>query len=154
MHRKWILSQVASSLKVGFNILSEKRHLVHCWFLIWLSTKSLLYKISLCNWSCVCVFLKIPLISTWKSCPLTFVVALITKLCLAAFCGPMSCSPSGPLVSEVFPGKNSRMGCCFLPQGPFQTRGSNPSLHLAGGFLTTEPQSSSILFHAKAPHKY
>ena len=49
------------------------------------------------------------------------------QLCLT-LCNPMDCSPSGTSVRGIFPGKNTGVGCHFLPQGIFPTQGSDPDL--------------------------
>ena len=43
-------------------------------------------------------------------------------------CDPVACNLPGSSVHGIFPGKNSGVGCHFLLQGIFPTRGSN--LHL------------------------
>ena len=51
----------------------------------------------------------------------------------------MDYSPPGFSVHGDSPGKNTGVGCHFLPQGIFLTQGSNPALPtFAGGFFTTE----------------
>jgi len=40
----------------------------------------------------------------------------------------MDCSPPGSSVHEIFPGKDTGVGCHFLLQGIFPTQGSNPVL--------------------------
>ena len=45
----------------------------------------------------------------------------VARLCLT-LCNPMDCSP------QNFPGKSTGVGCHFLLQGIFLTRGSNPGL--------------------------
>ena len=49
------------------------------------------------------------------------------QLCLTLF-SSMDCSPPGISVHGNFAGKNTGVGCHFLPQGIFQTQGSNPHL--------------------------
>ena len=43
-------------------------------------------------------------------------------------CDPMDCSPWGSSVPEIFPGKNTGVGCHFLLQGIFPTQELNLSL--------------------------
>ena len=50
------------------------------------------------------------------------------------FCDPMNCSHQAPL-SLGFPGKNTAVGCHFLPQGIFPTQGLNPCLLLCRQIL-------------------
>ena len=52
---------------------------------------------------------------------------LVTQSCLT-LCNPMDCSPAGSSAHGDSPGKNTGMGCHFLLQGIFLTRGSNPGL--------------------------
>ena len=40
----------------------------------------------------------------------------------------MDCSPPGSSCPWDFPGKNTELGCHFLPQGAFPTQGLNPGL--------------------------
>ena len=54
-------------------------------------------------------------------------VCSVTKSCLALG-DPMDCNPAGSSVHGVFPGKNTGVGCHFLLQRIFPTRGSNPGL--------------------------
>ena len=54
-------------------------------------------------------------------------------------CEPMDCSQARLLCSWDIPGKNTGVGCCFLPQGSFLTQGLNLCLlhlpALADGFF-------------------
>ena len=43
-------------------------------------------------------------------------------------CPIMDCHPPGSSVHEIFPGKNTGVGCHFLLQGIFLTQGSKPRL--------------------------
>ena len=43
-------------------------------------------------------------------------------------CNPMDYSPPGSSVHGIILGKNTGVGCHFLPQGIFLTQGSNPCL--------------------------
>ena len=53
------------------------------------------------------------------------------------FCDPLDCRPPSLLCPWDFPGKNTRVGCHFLPHGIFPTQGWNlSSPALAGGFCT------------------
>ena len=52
---------------------------------------------------------------------------LVTQSCLT-LCDPIDCSPLGTSVQGDSPGKNTGVGCYFLLQGIFPSRGSNPSL--------------------------
>ena len=45
----------------------------------------------------------------------------VAKLCLA-LCNPVNCSPQASSVHGISPGKNTRVGCCFLLQGIFPTQ--------------------------------
>ena len=60
---------------------------------------------------------------------------------------PMDCSPPGPSVCGIFPGKNTGVGCRILLQGIFLT-GIEPtspaSSALAGRFFTTEHPGSPL----------
>ena len=56
-----------------------------------------------------------------------FPCKLVTQSCLT-LCYPMDCSPPGSSVHEIFPGKDTGVGCHFLLQGIFPTQGSNPGL--------------------------
>ena len=40
-------------------------------------------------------------------------------------CDPRDCSPPGSSIHGIFFGKNTGVGCHFLPQGIFPTQGSN-----------------------------
>ena len=44
------------------------------------------------------------------------------------FCEPMDCSPPGSSVHGIIQGKNTGVGCHFLPQRIFPTQGSNSNL--------------------------
>ena len=57
--------------------------------------------------------------------PITFV--LVTKSC-PTLCDPIFCSPPGPSVHGILPGKNTGVGCHFLLHGFFLIQGSNPGL--------------------------
>ena len=50
---------------------------------------------------------------------------LVTQSCLTLF-DPMDCSPPGLSVHGDSPGKNTGVGCHFLLQGIFPTKGLNP----------------------------
>ena len=56
---------------------------------------------------------------------------------------PIDCSPQGSSVHEIFPGKDTGVGCHALLQGIFLTQGLNLHLFmspaLAGRFFTTSP---------------
>ena len=52
------------------------------------------------------------------------VMCLITQSC-PTLCDPMDCSPPGSSVHGHSPGKNTGVGCRFLLQGFFPTRGWN-----------------------------
>ena len=54
-------------------------------------------------------------------------VFLVAQLCLT-LCNPMDCSVPGSFSPWNSPGKNTAMGCHFLPQGIFPTERSNPGL--------------------------
>ena len=57
-------------------------------------------------------------------------------------------SPARLLCPWDFPGKNIGVGCYFLPQGIFLTRGIKPgSLALAGRFFTTESPGKPNMLH-------
>ena len=56
----------------------------------------------------------------------TYVCVQLLQSCLI-LCDPMDCSP-WLLCPWDSPGKNTRVGCCFLLQGIFLTQG--PNLHL------------------------
>ena len=43
-------------------------------------------------------------------------------------CDPMDCSLLGSSIHGIFPGKSTGVGCHFLLQGIFLTRGSNPGI--------------------------
>ena len=70
---------------------------------------------------------------------------LAVKSCLT-FCKPMDCSPPGPSVHGIFPGKHTGVSCHFLLQGIFPTQGSNPHLlwllHRQGDSLLLSHQGS------------
>ena len=64
-------------------------------------------------------------LKTW-----TCMHAKLLHSCLT-LCDPMDCSPPGswsPGVHGDSPGKNTGVGCHFLPQRIFLTQGSNPCL--------------------------
>ena len=75
------------------------------------------------------------------------------QLCLI-FCDPMDCSPRGSSVRGIFPGRNTGVGCHFLPQGLFLTQGSNSCpLHLLHSKVDSLPQShlrSSTMFRSSS----
>ena len=48
--------------------------------------------------------------------------------CVQLFCNPMDRSLPGSFCPWDFPGKNTEVGCHFLPQGLFLTQGLNPRL--------------------------
>ena len=54
-------------------------------------------------------------------------MCLVAKACLT-FCDSMDCKPALLLCPWDFPGKNSVVGCYFLLQGIFLTKGSSPHL--------------------------
>ena len=54
------------------------------------------------------------------------------------FCGPMTLARQAPL-SMGFPRQNIGVGCYFLLQGIFPTKGSIPSSCIVGGFFPIEP---------------
>ena len=58
--------------------------------------------------------------------------------CHARLCNSMDCNPPGFSVHGDSPGKNIGVGCHFLLQGIFSTRGSNPGLPA----LLTDPLPS------------
>ena len=55
-------------------------------------------------------------------------VRVHVQSCLT-LCDSMDCSPSGSSVHRIFPGRNAGVGCHFLLQGTFPTRGWNLRLH-------------------------
>ena len=68
-------------------------------------------------------------------------IPVCAVLCLEAqsfptLCDSMDCSLLGSSVHRDSPGKNTGVGCHALLQRIFPTHGSNPSLHIAGGFFT------------------
>ena len=66
--------------------------------------------------------------SQWEKAPERYhVLCVVTQLCLT-LCSPMSYSAPGYSVHGDSPGKNTGVGCHFLPQGIFPTQGSNPGL--------------------------
>ena len=59
----------------------------------------------------------------------TLLMAVLIRVTqVQLFCNPMHCSPPGSSVHGDSPGKNTGVGCHALPQGIFQTQGSNPGL--------------------------
>ena len=54
-------------------------------------------------------------------------VCSVTQSCLT-LCNPTDSSPPGSSVHEIFPGRNTGVGCHFLLQGIFPTPGLNPRL--------------------------
>ena len=61
----------------------------------------------------------------------SFLIACISAKSLQScptLCDPMGSSSPGSSVHEIFPGKNTGVGCHFLLQGIFPTAGSNPGL--------------------------
>ena len=52
---------------------------------------------------------------------------LVAQSCLT-LCDRRDCSPPGSSVHEIFPGKDTGVGCHFLLQGIFPTQGLNPGL--------------------------
>ena len=59
----------------------------------------------------------------------TLLMAVLIRITqVQLFCNPMHCSPPGSSVHGDSPGKNTGVGCHALPQGIFQTQGSNPGL--------------------------
>ena len=52
---------------------------------------------------------------------------LVSQLC-PTLCDPMDSSLPGSSVHGDSPDKNTGVGCCFLLQRIFLTKGSNPSL--------------------------
>ena len=87
--------------------------------------------------------------------PVSLLSTLMNFLCLCCcsvakscptLCDPVDCSRPGSSVHEVFPGKDTRVGCHSLLQGIFPTQGSNPAfLYWQAGFLPSEPQGSPSL---------
>ena len=64
---------------------------------------------------------------------------LVVQLC-PAFCDTMDCSPPDSYVHRLLQAKNIGVGCHFLLQEIFLTRGSNPGLlHCRQIFLPSEP---------------
>ena len=64
----------------------------------------------------------------------------------AQLCGPMHCRPPGSSAHRVFPGKNTGVGCHFLP-GDLPDPGIEPCLMspaLAGRFFTTSTTSEAL----------
>ena len=61
---------------------------------------------------------------------------LLTVCLVAQSCLFVDCSLPGSPVHGESPGKNTGVGCHALLQGIFPTQGSNPGLHIAGGFFT------------------
>ena len=62
---------------------------------------------------------------------------LVTQLCPTLFY-PIYFSPPGSSVHGDSPGKNTGVGCHAPLQGIFPTQRSNPGLHIAGGFFTSQ----------------
>ena len=67
------------------------------------------------------------------------------------FATPWTEEPARHLCPWDFPGKIIGVGCHFLLQGIFPTWGLNLCLHLAGGFLTTEPPGKPIFISFMCP---
>ena len=69
---------------------------------------------------------------------------LVAKSC-PTLCDPMDCDPIRLLCPWDSPGKNTRVGCHFLPQGIFPAQGSNPHLlHWQADSLPMSHQGSPI----------
>ena len=73
----------------------------------------------------------------WSKDPVLAVCCSVTWYLnvLSRFSAPSSVQPYGLWLTKLlhlwdFPGKNTRVGCCFLFQGIFLTHGSNPHLCL------------------------
>ena len=72
-------------------------------------------------------------------------------------CDPMNCSPPGSSIREIFPSKNTGVGCHFLLQGVFPNPGikltSLSSPTLAGGPFTTAPPGKvhNFLYYTVKP---
>ena len=63
----------------------------------------------------------------------------VTQSC-PTLCDPMDCSLPGFSVLEIFPGKNTGVGCYFPLQGIFPTQGLNLGhLHCQADSLPSEP---------------
>ena len=66
-------------------------------------------------------------------------------------CDPMDCSLPGSLIHRIFPGKNTRVGCCALLLGIFATQGSNPCLllllHWQAASLPLAPPQNPFRLH-------
>ena len=58
---------------------------------------------------------------------LSKVLVLVTQSC-PTLCDAMDCSPPGSSVHEIFPGKDTGVGCHFPLQGIFPAQGSNLGL--------------------------
>ena len=63
-----------------------------------------------------------------SSCGIYLLIGALCAQSCPVLCNPMDHNPPDSSVHRIFPGKNTRVGCCFLLQGIFLTQGSN--LHL------------------------
>ena len=74
---------------------------------------------------------------------------------VVSVCDPMDCSSQGSSVHGIFPGKNTEMGCHFLLQGIFQTKGLNQCLlcllHCRQILYPLSHQESPIMLSLKIP---
>ena len=65
--------------------------------------------------------------NSWPDILRSEVLVLVTQS-FPTLCEPMNYSPPGSSVHEIFPGKDTGVGCHFLLQGIFPTQGLNPGL--------------------------
>ena len=68
------------------------------------------------------------LMTVWVLSDMSSLMCIVRAQLCPTLCHPMDCSLASPLCPWDFPGKNTGVGCHFLLQGIFLTRGSNPCL--------------------------
>ena len=73
----------------------------------------------------------------------------VQSLSCVRLCDAMDCSQKSSSVHRILQAKNTRVGCCFLLQGIFQTQRSNPCLlyllHWQADCLPLSPLESNWL---------
>ena len=72
-------------------------------------------------------------------------IVLVAQSCLI-LSDPMDCSPRGSSAHEIFPGKDTGVGCHFLLQGIFPTQGSNPGLLHCGQILYRLSYKGNLMY--------
>ena len=70
---------------------------------------------------------------------------IVTQSC-STLCNPVDCSPPDSSVNEIFPGKNTGVGCDFLLQGISPTQILNPCFPHCRQILYHLSHQGSLLF--------